>query len=540
MQEEKKITRRNYLRYAGAGAVAVAAAAAGAYYFGQSPPSPPTTTETISATTETIPTTPTGKPMSKVLATATNGLRKLNLPKGTTLNLLCMAGLNANGYMAAREKFYEISGFTREDIDVEISEVPESEYDSKALAEAATQSGTFDYLAGSYTWGIIDQSQAGIARPIDDFIAKYDPDIGSYIWPLTYLTKVAGKTYGLPMDGDIVFNIYRKDLLQNPEEKDSFKSQYGYELKWPEVFDKDFVDVLEFFTRKKGEKLAGETLGDNFYGAVEWRSRAYTNEWFWARFMCLAQDKEPAYYFDEETMEPTFNNETGAKALTDLVAMNKYMHPDIVSWGYDEQMTTYVSGNAFTFNTWPNICKQAEDPERSKIVGKSGYGLSPGYMVNGKLSRRILGEGTYFSCVNSWGKNPELAYLYALAMSSPELSVELITYPMSNADPFRREHFSDPKIVNQWPAAKDYLKADQECFKYYGPLCVMPGWLEYYDKLELEIQAFQTGAKTAEKALRDAETEWNKVTDRRGRDEQKRWYKAWVETWVEALKYRPT
>ena len=49
MAEEKKVTRRNYVKYAGAGIVVVAGAAAGAYYMSQpsQPPTPPTEKVTL-------------------------------------------------------------------------------------------------------------------------------------------------------------------------------------------------------------------------------------------------------------------------------------------------------------------------------------------------------------------------------------------------------------------------------------------------------------------------------------------------------------
>jgi len=58
MSEERKVSRRGYVKYAAAGVVVVAGAAAGAYYFTR-PPAPPTTTTTATTVPTTAITTPT-------------------------------------------------------------------------------------------------------------------------------------------------------------------------------------------------------------------------------------------------------------------------------------------------------------------------------------------------------------------------------------------------------------------------------------------------------------------------------------------------
>ena len=65
---EKKVSRRNFVKYAGAGAAVVAAAAAGAYYLTTPPPAPPTPT-----TTTAVETTPPPSPVTLELWTSFAG-----------------------------------------------------------------------------------------------------------------------------------------------------------------------------------------------------------------------------------------------------------------------------------------------------------------------------------------------------------------------------------------------------------------------------------------------------------------------------------
>ena len=71
--------------------------------------------------------------------------------------------------------------------------------------------------------------------------------------------------YGVPANSCIGFLTYRRDLFENAEEQAAFKEKYGYDLEVPSDWDA-YRDAAEFFTRKKGEKLAGEVLDRDFYG----------------------------------------------------------------------------------------------------------------------------------------------------------------------------------------------------------------------------------------------------------------------------------
>ncbi|MFN3699673.1 MAG: extracellular solute-binding protein, partial [Dictyoglomus sp.] len=43
-----------------------------------------------------------------------------------------------------------------------------------------------------------------------------------------------GVARGLPVNGNVYVFIYRKDLVEDPKNKEEFKKKYGYELKAPE------------------------------------------------------------------------------------------------------------------------------------------------------------------------------------------------------------------------------------------------------------------------------------------------------------------
>ena len=104
---------------------------------------------------------------------------------------------------------------------------------------------------------------AGAIRPVDDLAKnpKLDNpalDTADFIpGPYKSLAFANGKQLGF-----INWNynqVYwaRADLLNNPEEQAAFKAKYGYDLA-PAKTIEQMRDIAEFFTRKKGEKLAGK------------------------------------------------------------------------------------------------------------------------------------------------------------------------------------------------------------------------------------------------------------------------------------------
>ncbi|MBN9271120.1 MAG: extracellular solute-binding protein, partial [Mesorhizobium sp.] len=75
-----------------------------------------------------------------------------------------------------------------------------------------------------------------------------------------------GELYGVPFSSHTIYLNWRVDVFDNAEEQAAFKAKYGYELPSPVLTMQQLWDTSEFFTRKSGEKLAGQTLTEDIYG----------------------------------------------------------------------------------------------------------------------------------------------------------------------------------------------------------------------------------------------------------------------------------
>jgi len=93
-----------------------------------------------------------------------------------------------------------------------------------------------------------------------------------------------------------------------------------------------------------------------------------------------------------------------------------------------------------------------------------------------------------------------------------------------------------PKSSNQ----RKYLDAIEATFPYLVPDPVVPAADEYQRKLSFEITEALAKRKSPKEALDTAAVEWDKVTERRGRDKQKA---AWGEKLAEmkalGIEYHP-
>ena len=103
--------------------------------------------------------------------------------------------------------------------------------------------------------------------------------------------------YGFPDDGDVHIMMYRKDLLEeNEENQKEFMEKHGYALGAPTTWQ-EWDDVAQFITDK---------YGPDMYGAAQPRAKGLTL-YFW---MDLFRDYG-GRFFDEETMDCTWNSEQG-------------------------------------------------------------------------------------------------------------------------------------------------------------------------------------------------------------------------------------
>ncbi|MEA4884144.1 MAG: extracellular solute-binding protein [Clostridia bacterium] len=409
----------------------------------------------------------------------------------------------------------------------EVVGVPFTSVYEKLKTEFIGQTGAYD-LVIFYPAFLGEFAGLGYLTQLDTYAKKYDPKLDDISTGVRELNcKYGGKLYALPYDGDVLNLYYRKDLFVNATEKANFKKQFGYELKVPDTWDQ-FNDIAKFFTRKKGETLAGQALKEDFYGSAELAARGFSYAWWLARFGSLG-----GVYFDEN-MKPMINTDKGVKALDLMKTSIKYSPPDVMAYGYEELKNAYLDGKVAMMVQWSDVQKKAQDPAESKIVNKSGIALMPGIKTGDKIVRSAPMPVGRVLAVPKSARNPEAAYAVARYLSV-ETSLHDVSTSETGLDPYRKSHVANPKafaaLLGTEEAAKDYLAVVGENLENAFPEINLPGAGNYQDVLDLYINKALSGEMSSKAALDAAAKEWEQITKKLGAEKQKELYQKTVETW---------
>lgn len=96
----------------------------------------------------------------------------------------------------------------------------------------------------------------------------------------------------------------------------------------------------------------------------------------------------------------------------------------------------------------------------SKMRGNMIYGPKPGGIVDGKLLVSPYFNWGWDYVVTSNSASPEIAYLFALFASTPEMSTLAVRQVDGFFDPFHPEHYEDEDI--QAAYSPEFLKVHQQ------------------------------------------------------------------------------
>lgn len=442
--------------------------------------------------------------------------------KDININLVGDAGHNLKPY-----EFWK-SEFEKAGIRIQIIEVPFEGVYEKEKTEFIAGTGAFDVVT-FYPSYIGDFAGNGYLEPLDDYMKKqpsevWDPNPSDVLAPFWELyCKFGGKVYALPIDGDVHMLMYRKDLVDHPEEQAAFKAKYGKDLKPPETWD-DWLQIGAFFTRKKGEKLAGQVLDRNFYGSAEFAKRGFSFAWFVDRWAAFG---EP--YFDEN-MKPLVNSPNAVKALQNFLDSLKNAPPDVRGYGYDELRDAFLKGNVAMVVQWTDVPKKGADPNQSEIVGKIGVGRVPGWEIDGKMIHRALMPVGRVVAVAADSRHKEAAY-WVTKHVSYDRSLEDVSTALTGLDPYRKIHFTNPQAYTMFASkeeAQAYLKGVEASMADGYPEIFIPGAAQYADSLDLHVNKALAGQETPQAALDAVAKEWEQITEKLDRKKQ-------TELWRKAL-----
>ena len=388
--------------------------------------------------------------------------------------------------------FEEITG-----IKVELEIGPMDNVVGKEILALESGTGAYDIISIPYQF-LGQLVENGYLQPLDPFLNRKDLNLEDFDKSdlISGMVSASGEwkgvSYGIPSNSCIMIMFYRKDIFENPEEKAAFKAKYGYELKVP-VNWIQYRDLAEFFTRKPGDNLMGETLKHSFYGTsiAGKRHDAMTCEWLnyaWSFGGGI---------FDEKG-NLVINNPKNVEALTYFKDLVEFCPPGVSNNTWDELTTQMQQGIVAMEIQWNDCAPSIEDPETSKVVGKVGYALIP----KREVPVAHFGAWTYFIPVDA--PNAEAAWLFLQWVNTYKVQKAIA---LEGGFPCLTSVYNDPELSEKLP----YWKASLDAYEISSTRPRIPEWNVMNTEMMLELSMVISGEQTSAQALSNLQKKYNDI-----------------------------
>jgi multiple sugar transport system substrate-binding protein len=367
-----------------------------------------------------------------------------------------------------------------------------------------------------------DLANAGLLADLSDHVAKYQPDWDDATYgyaggaPTTQMMNYFdGKPYAIGVDGDYQIWCTRSDLIEDSKEQADFKAKYDYDLAYPETWDQQ-RDIAEFFHRPDKGLL----------GSTDLRSPG----WGWINFVTrYVSAANPVQFYWDDQMNPLINGPEGLKALNHLIDTTQFGSKDALTWIWEQQYGNWGQRGAAMTSSFSNLTKfmKPGSPLDPKDAGSVTYASNqPGWDVDGQLVRH---SSIYFNAalgVNAFSapEHQEAAYLLGQWLSSGQIYTWVTANPGGYEDICKTYSLTNPLVQSSY--TKNACEAMGQVIPGSAPSpSSLRGAPEYIQALDVNLQKALSGQSSAEDTLAAIEADWNKITDKIGREEQAR---VWV------------
>ncbi|MGD8708775.1 MAG: extracellular solute-binding protein, partial [Ectothiorhodospiraceae bacterium] len=248
------------------------------------------------------------------------------------------------------------------------------------------------------------------------------------------------------------------------------------------------------------------------------------------RYLCRAAPDR--YLFDEE-MHPLIDSPEGVAATRSYLATIPYSPPDILGKGNDYSYTLPFFMRGKAFSTVITVAgAKLFNKAGSEVAGKYGVYPMPGHVVDGRLVRRpTLMYGNNLVVPTS-SPHKALAFAFAMWLTDPDNSAASVGVAGGFSDPYRYHHLHDDHIRRVYTSSA--LEAVEKELPFTTPAGTgLPGDTEYIGALNDNLWRAGRGEITAREAMQRTAAAWEAITERHGREQQIRYWRAFRSTYPE-------
>lgn len=385
-------------------------------------------------------------------------------------------------------------------VKVTVVNIDNSQLYDKQVIEMVGKTGAYDVVTLE-TAEKAEFAENGFILPMDDYLEAH-PDVKySDVAPILadMTTQYKGHVWGLPYYTYTAGYFWRKDLFEDPTEKAAFKAKFGYDLPSPPTTWEQHRDLAEFFTRKTGDKLKGETLTKDFYGVGLMAGRFQE-----------IQDELSAFIWsyggDWLKDDGTTDVASITKALKWYVEeLLPYAPPAALTVTYDGVMNQMQDGQiaqtaGFFLDQWPN----AANTENTVPGAVMGNAEAPG-------GRAYIGG--FLLGVSASSKHPNEAMDFVAYIGGIDAQKK---FALAGGTTTRMSILTDPQITSEANHAKTghfgtLVKVFDSMKDTRSNLFYTPFGAKIYNTLGPMLQAAAAGEKSPEQAVQDLAKEIEKI-----------------------------
>jgi len=393
--------------------------------------------------------------------------------KGTQIDVMLVKNPRSDLLQNAEKEFTELTGIT-----VSSEQIPEQQQRQKAMIEFSSGNPTFDVTMLALH---VQKRLAYKGKWVDDLrpyisnqqITSPDFNIADF--------GAAGMGFATQSDGALTTIPHFVDFWMVYYNKEMFAKKG---ITYPKTMD-------ELVT-------AAAALNDPANGVAGFVSRGLKNANIpvWTSWL-LGQGLET---IDPKTGKLNTDGDEAVWAAELYAKLNKnYAPPGTIGFNWNECQTTFMQGRAAMWLDGIGFATPLEDPTKSKIVGKVGYGVTP---AGPKAHHSaIFADGMGISRTS---KKKTAAWLY-VQWATNKMN-QLAMLKAGAGSPGRSSPFADPEGTTSKIFPKEYFDCMQESGKIGRPgLPQIIPVTEFRDIFGVALTNMLSGA--------DARTELKKATE---------------------------
>ncbi|WP_166999368.1 ABC transporter substrate-binding protein [Paramicrobacterium fandaimingii] len=364
-------------------------------------------------------------------------------------------------------------------VTVNVTLVPYEDLQQKATLDVQSGAAEFDVFDSWYT-EVGALAAGSVIVPLDDMLKDADDD--DFI-PAIYdaYSKIDGKRYSIPFDGDTEVLFYNKEILE----------RNGVE---PPTTWNEYADAVAKITEAEKD--------DGVYGA------AIMGQQTPIILMSTYANRLAGFgggFLDEEG-NPTLDTEAAIGAAASLNDVVGDAMPTPLETGFDQALQAFLSGKVAFMEFWTDLGTFAQDESQSKIVDKWGVMQLP---VGGDADKSLAAlDAGYTMTLSSAAKNPDLAKKFMLFATSAETNLKLITSYGSGIDPNRLSTLSADEYKEFNPQVQEAASASLNGALPWPTSKEAP---ELFQALTDELATMISTNGDAESTMKKVQSQWESI-----------------------------